>query len=228
MSSTQTVTKHVGGKLAERTTTKRRRHSTTHTLHVSEAPDVVTHTKSSPDYAAAAGTVAQGGKNLAGAGGAVVPILAVSVGIVLLARARGATINVERTLVASFLVALVLTLVAQANPALATAFAALVLIQVVLEFGHTALGGIGSVGTSKAAIPQVASAGDLAAGAAAVGGTYLAYKAGAGVVSGLGEGAGIAAGAAGAKGASSLWSKLKNILGGAAEDAAPVVAEGAL
>jgi hypothetical protein len=139
----------------------------------------------------------------------------------MLAKGHGANVNLERSLVAGFVVTVLLVALSSANPGLATVLALLVLSQVLLTYGATALKGVGTT-TGTANVPQIASSGDLAAGAASVAGVYTAYRLGTAAVSGLAQAGGAAAGAA----APTHWSKFKNALTGGTEDAAELAAEG--
>lgn len=164
----------------------------------------------------------KGAKTLASGNGVVLSSMGLAVVTLMLARGHGATnINLERSLIAAFVVAVLLVALSSANSGLATVLALMVLVTVLLEYGTTALKGVGST-TGTANVPAIASSGDLAAGAAAVGGTYVAYKLGTAAVAGLAQAGGAAAGAA----APSLWSKFKNALTGGTEDAAELAAEG--
>lgn len=85
--------------------------------------------------------------------GPIVPIMAVVFIIVAVAKIRGAAqINVKRAVFGGFLATFLLMALYKLNASLGTAFAALVLVQVLLEYGLTALQGLtqtGSYASSK-------------------------------------------------------------------------------
>lgn len=180
--------------------------------------------------------------------GAVVAIFAVIGLVVGMAILRGTTtINKGAALLAWLLLFFICTVIAKLNRALGIAFASLLLIEAVLEFGPQAFGGfLGSPGATTAAGTTASTAiqpggVNLAGDATAAILGYLGVKAGTdflgGVASGAGKVAGTAAaGAAGAAGGGVLgWLKSKfgsaaSDVGGAAEtvgEGAAVVGEGA-
>jgi hypothetical protein len=197
------------------------RAATTTTTNGPKGTTVSTSSEAIGTRGAAIGTAAkeagQGAKNLAKHGGAIFTVLAIAFVIMLLARARGATVNLEKLVVSTFIVALVLIGI---GSTFGLIFAALILITVLLDYGTLALGGIGSAGTSTTKPAQISSTGDLVAGAAAAAGVYTVAKAGSSAISGLATGAGVAAGSGILSAAKSIFRKIFS----GAEDIAPEVA----
>jgi hypothetical protein len=119
--------------------------------------------------------------------GPVLWIFAACVVIMFMANKNGAKINLERAMVGGFFVALILMAVHAKAPGLATAFAALILIEVLITYSALAFKNFSKIGSGTQTVPQIASTGSTAGAAAGLAGTYLLLKNAGSALSGLGN-----------------------------------------
>lgn len=171
------------------------------------------------------GTKSAGGVAKSNAGG-VTAIFAIIAITVVVARIRGATINIVPAVLAWLLLFIICCALYKMNPMLGLGLSVLLLIQVILEFGTTAFAtGIFSKDNKGASGQTIAPIASDTQVAGALGTIALGYAGAKGVGNGVASGVGKAAGGL----LSKVAGKAKDLLGGAAtvaEDGAAVAAVG--